>query len=241
MYGSRKSMVSVVIAAAGKGLRMGNDRNKQYEEVLGKPILARTIQTFEDCSLVDEIIITVGESEVEYCKENIVGKYKFDKVKAVVTGGATRQRSVYNGLAMVSSDCSIVVIHDGARPFIDEKTIYACIDTAEEYGAACAAVPVKDTIKRADAEGCVDETLDRSSLWSIQTPQAFQYDLILEAHRKAGSEGFEGTDDAVLAERLEKKVKLVMCSYNNIKITTKEDLTIAESICKYHMKGYKEW
>lgn len=232
MNSGNNGMISTVIAAAGKGSRMGMEQNKQYVEVLGKPVLARTIQTFEDCSLVDEIIITTSEAEVEHCKKNIVGKYGFSKVKAVVAGGASRQQSVFNGLQQVSADSIIVLIHDGARPFIDTGSISACISAAKENGAACAAVPVKDTIKRADTEGFVDGTIDRSSLWSIQTPQAFQYGLIMEAHRRAASEGFAGTDDAVLAERLGHRVRLIMCSYYNIKITTKEDLTIAESICK---------
>ena len=225
-------MISVVLAAAGKGSRMCMEQNKQYLEVHGKPILARTIQAFEGCSLIDEIIITAGEDELEYCAECIVGKYSFRKVRAVAAGGASRQQSVYNGLQHVSANCGIVLIHDGARPFINIESICACIDAAKEYGTACAAVPVKDTIKRSDAEGFVKETLDRNSLWSIQTPQAFQYDLIMEAHRRADMEGFDGTDDAVLAERLGHKVRLVMCSYYNIKITTKEDLVMAESICK---------
>lgn len=231
MY-SVKRMISVVIAASGKGVRMGMEQNKQYIEVLGKPVLARTIQAFEDCSLIDEIIITVNEAEVEYCSNNIVRKYGFSKVKTVTAGGTSRQKSVFNGLQQVSVDCNIVLIHDGARPFIDLDSIAACISAAEEYGSACAAVPVKDTIKRADAEDFVNETIDRSCLWSIQTPQSFQYRMIMEAHHKAEDEGFEGTDDAVLAERLGYKVKLVRCNYYNIKITTKEDLITAESICR---------
>ena len=232
MYGSKRSVVSVVIPAAGKGSRMGMEQNKQYVEVLGKPILARTVQSFEDCSLVDEIIIAAGEEEVEYCERMIVERYGFRKVKAVIAGGASRQQSVYKGLQQVRDDCGIVLIHDGARPFIGVDSIAACISAAEENGAACAAVPVKDTIKRADTEGFVKKTVDRRSLWSIQTPQAFQYGLIVEAHHKAAVEGFDGTDDAVLAERLGHKVRLVMCSYYNIKITTKEDLAIAEAISR---------
>ena len=232
MYSSGKGAISVVITAAGKGTRMGIEQNKQYVEIMGKPILARTIQAFEDCSLIDEIIITVNESEIESCKENIVGIYHFHKVKAIVAGGASRQQSVFNGLQEVTEHCSIVLIHDGARPFIDEASISACIHGAEIYGAACAAVPVKDTIKRADSDDFIQETVDRSSLWSIQTPQVFQFRLIMDAHRIAIKEGFDGTDDSILAERLGHKVQLVMCSYYNIKITTKEDLSIAEAICK---------
>jgi len=232
MYVQGKSRVSVVITAAGKGSRMGMQQNKQYIEIQGKPILARTIQAFEGCSRIDEIIITAGEDEVEYCRRNIVGKYGFNKVKAVVAGGASRQQSVYNGLRHVSAECGIVLIHDGARPFINAECICACIEAAEENGAACAAVPMKDTLKRADPEGFVEETVERSSLWSIQTPQAFRYNLIMEAHSKAEMDRFNGTDDAVLAERLGHRVKLVLCSYYNIKITTKEDLAFAETISR---------
>lgn len=230
MYSEENAKASVVIAAAGKGTRMGLDRNKQYIELLGKPVLARTIQTFEDCALIGEIIVVANMAEVGYCRENITDRYGFKKVRCVVAGGATRQQSVFNGLKHVSPDCGIVLIHDGARPFIDDASIKACVEAAAECGAAIAAVPVKDTIKRADADGFVDETVDRSSLWSIQTPQAFRYQLIAEAHRRAEEEGFEGTDDAVLAERSGLKVRLVMSSYYNIKITTREDLAIAAAI-----------
>jgi 2-C-methyl-D-erythritol 4-phosphate cytidylyltransferase len=230
MYSEENARVSVVIAAAGKGTRMGLDQNKQYLELAGKPLLARTIQAFEDCALIDEIIVVANEAEVGYCRENITSRYGFGKVRCVVSGGVTRQQSVFIGLKNASADCSIVLIHDGARPFIDNDSIQACIEAAAECGAAIAAVPVKDTIKRANACGFVDETLDRSSLWSIQTPQAFHYQLIVEAHRKAQEEGFDGTDDAVLVERLGLKVRLVMSSYYNIKITTREDIAIAAAI-----------
>lgn len=211
---------------------MGPGQNKQYMDILGKPVLARAIQAFEECGIIDEIIIVSGNNGITYCRENIVGKYGFGKVRAVVAGGASRQQSVYNGLRQVSADCGIVLIHDGARPFIDKGCIAECVKAAEENGAACAAVPLKDTVKRSDAEGFIEETVDRSRLWSVQTPQAFRYGLILEAHRRAEAEGFEGTDDAVLAERLGYKVKLLLCSYYNIKITTKEDMAMAEAIVK---------
>lgn len=223
---------SAVIAAAGRGKRMGLDMNKQYVEVLGQPILAMTIQRFENCSHIDEIVIVANENEIEYCKESIVDKFGFKKVKAVIPGGETRQQSVFRGLSQVSEDCGIVLIHDGARPFILEESIMACINAAAEYGSGCAAVPVKDTVKLADADGFVDRTIDRSGLWQIQTPQAFEFGLIMDAHRRALSEGFDGTDDAMLVEKLGGKVKLVMSDYYNIKITTREDLIFAEAICR---------
>lgn len=226
MYG-RKIPVSVVIAAAGKGSRMGMNENKQYMEVLGKPVLARTIQKFEDCCRVNDIKVVANEADVGFCKENIIKRYGFRKVSEVVPGGPTRQQSVYNGLKRLPADCGIVLIHDGARPFVDARDIANCIDAAEEYGAAVVAVPVKDTVKRSGADGFVGETLDRSSLWYVQTPQGFRYGLIMEAHRKACEDGFAGTDDSVLAERLGYNVRIVHGSCYNIKITTKEDLVFA--------------
>lgn len=232
MKNNERRLTSVVIAAAGKGTRMGLETNKQYLELQGKPVLAVTIQRFEDCISIDEIIVVANETEVEFCRKNVTDRYGFKKVKVVTSGGATRQQSVYNGLCHVSTGCGIVLIHDGARPFIDAHNIEACIDAAQQYGAAVVAVPAKDTIKRADRSGFVEETVDRSNLWYIQTPQAFQYDLIMDAHTRAAQDGFDGTDDAVLAERIGRKVRLVAGSYNNIKITVREDLIMAEFMAR---------
>lgn len=230
MYGKDSEKVSVVIAAAGKGTRMGLDKNKVYLELQGRPVLAMTLQKFEESPLVDEIVVVTHKDEIGYCRSEVTERFCFGKVKAIVPGGTTRQQSVYNGLKQVSPDCGIVLIHDGARPFIDGTGIGDCIEAAGKYGAAVAAVPAKDTVKRSDDEDFVTETIDRNKLWYIQTPQAFRFGLILEAHRKAADEGFDGTDDAVLAERAGHKVKLVTCNYYNIKITTREDLVIAEAI-----------
>lgn len=232
MYDDEKKLVSVVIAAAGKGSRMGLDMNKQYHEIQGKAVLARTIQKFETSGLIHEIIIVAHEAEIEFCKKYIVEKYGFTKVKMIVVGGATRQQSVYNGLRKVSPECGVVLIHDGARPFVDLLSIADAINAAKDYGVAVVGVPAKDTIKQADRDDFVEKTVDRNSLWYIQTPQAFQYELIMKAHRKAAEDGFDGTDDAVLAERMGLKVKLIMGSYYNIKITTREDLIIAEAISR---------
>lgn len=144
---------------------------------------------------------------------------------------AIRGRNLYlKGLREIEPNCDIVLIHDGARPFIKERIIRESIETANNIGASCVAVPVKDTIKRSDPKGFIQETLDRQNLWSIQTPQTFKYDLIMAAHRRALEDSYEGTDDAVLIERLGIPLKLVMGSYDNIKITTKEDLAIAKAI-----------
>ena len=224
-----------LIAAAGKGSRMNMDINKQYIEIGGKPILARTIEIFENCSQVDEIILVVNSNEIVYCKQNIVDVFGFRKVTAIVAGGDTRQASVYNGLLQLNDSCSIVLIHDGARPFVSEESIIESIAIASEFGCACVAVPVKDTIKSADSNDIVQETLDRSRLWSVQTPQTFRYSLILDAHKKAREAGFSGTDDATLAERLGHPLRLVYGSYYNIKITTEEDLVLAEAIAERDM------
>lgn len=224
--------VCAIIVAAGRGSRMNMDMNKQYVDICGKPVLARTIQAFEDCSRIDEIVVVVNERDIIYCKQNIVDRFGFCKVKVLVSGGETRQESVSRGLNQIGEDCGIVLIHDGARPFINESGIISSIEAADEYGSACVAVPVKDTVKSADSEDFVNSTLDRSSLWSIQTPQAFQKGIIKYAHKIASEEGFCGTDDAVLVERLGHRLKLVMGSYFNIKITTQEDLVIAEAIAE---------
>jgi 2-C-methyl-D-erythritol 4-phosphate cytidylyltransferase len=223
---------SVVIVAAGKGTRMNMDISKQYVEVARKPVLARTIQAFEDCDFIHEIILVVNEYDILHCKQEIIEKYGFQKVKSLVSGGSERQSSVYNGLREVNKACEVVLIHDGARPFIEENTILACVEGALLFDACCTAVPVKDTIKTASEDGFIKETLKRSDLWSIQTPQAFKYQVIMDAHRRAAEEGFLGTDDAVLVERAGFIVKLIKGSYNNIKITTQEDLTFAEAIAE---------
>ncbi len=226
---------SVVIAAAGRGTRMGANVNKQYIEVLGTPVLAMTIRKFQECSRIDEIIVVANKDEVDYCIDNVINRYGFNKVRTVTAGSESRQKSVFNGLNRISPDCGIVLIHDGARPFIENESIISCIDAAERFGAACTAVPVKDTVKSADKGGFVDRTLDRSGLWLIQTPQAFEYGLIMDAHKKAEADNYEGTDDAMLVERSGHKVKIVMGDYCNIKITTMEDLVFAEAICR--LKG----
>lgn len=232
MKRSDKDYVSLVVVAAGKGTRMNMNVNKQYIEVCGIPILARTLKTFDDANCIDEIILVVHCDDILYCREKIIDTNNYKKIKCVVTGGETRQDSVFNGLKEVAQDSDVVLIHDGARPFIDEESIVRCIEAAKQFGAATVAVPVKDTIKSADSEGFVNSTLDRSTLWSIQTPQAFRYNIIMESHEQALKDGYIGTDDTVLAERLGYRTKLVMGTYNNIKITTKEDLIFAESIVK---------
>jgi len=232
MKKSNDVFVSAVVVAAGKSSRMNMDTNKQYIEIGGVPVLARTLLAFQNCDKVREIIVVVNGQDILFCKQEIIDNYDLDKVKKLVAGGEERQESVYNGLIEVSEKCDIVLIHDGARPFVREESIYESISAAFEYGASCVAVPSKDTIKSADDDGFVNRTLDRKKLWIIQTPQAFRYELIMDAHRKAMEDGFKGTDDAVLVERLGLPLKLIMGSYDNIKITTQEDLIIGEAIAE---------
>jgi 2-C-methyl-D-erythritol 4-phosphate cytidylyltransferase len=230
----RKSdlFISAVIVAAGRGTRMNMDINKQYIEVCGVPVLARTLKTFEDCDCIDEIIIVVNAQDIVFCKQEIVDDFGFTKVKSLVAGGNERQQSVYNGLKEVDPRCDVVLIHDGARPFIREESIIGSIDAALECGASGVGVPVKDTVKVGDEEGYIRETLDRKAIWTIQTPQTFRYGVIMEAHQKAEIDAFSGTDDTMLAERMGVRIKLVMGSYDNIKITTQEDLAFAEAIVR---------
>lgn len=222
--------VAAIIVAAGQGKRMKTDINKQYLLLEGKPILAHTINVFEKCTLIDEIIVVVGEHEKAKCLYNIIKKYSFKKVKKLITGGETRQQSMYNGLKEVSTNANIVITHDGARPLINETIIQKSIMETLVHKATIVGVPVKDTIKMVDSEGLVSNTPQRDLLWTVQTPQSFSYQLILDAHKAAFEEGFIGTDDAMLVERLGHPIKLIKGKYDNIKITTPEDLIIAESI-----------
>lgn len=221
---------SALIAAAGAGERLGKGINKVFVTVAGKPILAHTLAVFEACEAVGEIIIVTGERDIEAAGD-IVGRFGFAKVTHVVAGGAHRQDSVRNGLALATGD--IIAIHDAARPMVTTEIIERSIAKAVEMGACVAAVPVIDTIKSA-SDSIVAATVDRTSLYSVQTPQTFRADLIRRAYQAAYAPStgsgcsFYGTDDAALVERLGEKVAIVPGSYDNIKITTPSDLAIAE-------------
>ena len=223
-----------IIMAAGKGSRMGQRVNKQYLEIKNKPILYYTLRAFSQCNCIDEIIVVVAEGEMDYCKQEIINKYNFLKVKHVVVGGKERQHSVLNGLKAVTN-CEIVIIHDGARPFINESIIRNAALYANLYGATACGVRPKDTIKMVDSSGFSMKTPDREMLFCVQTPQAFKYDLILKCHKKISEEGAYVTDDTMVVERYGNKVYLYEGSYSNIKITTPEDLEIGRVILeKFH-------
>ncbi len=225
---------AAVILAAGKGKRMGSQVHKQYLKLLGKPLLYYTILAFEQSS-VNDIILVTGPGETGYCQTEIVEKYGFKKVTAVRTGGRERYLSVYEGLKAVK-DCDYVLIHDGARPCVTSDIIDAASKAVRIYKACAVGMPVKDTIKIADEAEYTALTPDRSRLWQIQTPQAFEYRLILRAYEKLMSlvQYQKGvTDDAMVVETMtEEKVKLIRGDYANIKVTTPEDMVIAEVLLK---------
>ena len=210
---------------------MGHHRTKKpYLELLDKPILSHTIGVFDQSSVVDAIFVIVDEMDFDVCRSAVIGPYDFQKVADLVSGGETRQDSVCNGLKVLPKDTDFVVVHDGVRPFVTDGMIFTCLEAAADWGAAVAAVPVKDTIKITDSDGFVVDTPDRNRLWSVQTPQVFRRDLLIEAHQHARQEGLQLTDDAALVEQLGLRVKCVMGSYGNLKITTPEDLIVAEAL-----------
>lgn len=217
----------VIIPAAGQGKRMNAGKNKQFIELEQIPIIIHTLKVFEEHSHCKGIILVINDAEKADFQQ-LIKKHRISKIKHLVSGGQERQYSVYNGLKAVEEG-DLVLVHDGARPFLTHESIEALLSKTILTGAATLAVPVKDTIKRAK-DGVVVETVERSSLWSIQTPQAFHLPIILEAHEKAVRENFLGTDDASLLERVDQAVSIVAGEYTNIKITTPEDLYIAEAI-----------
>lgn len=222
-----------IIAAAGTGSRMGTATKKQYLALAGLPVLVHTLKVFENSALIKQVVLVVGQEEIAWCQRDILEKFNFTKVLAVVPGGAYRQHSVYNGLMALSVEpTDIVLVHDGARPLVTEEVLAATINGARELGAAVAAVPVKDTIKKASTQGVIIDTPPREELWAVQTPQAFQYQILMNAYQQAEQEDFIGTDDASLVERSGHEVHLVNGSYENIKITTLEDMAFAEAILK---------
>lgn len=225
--------VTAIIVAGGSGKRMGMAIKKQYILLNKKEVLAHTLEVFNKSTLIDTIILVVSEEEIEKVRVEIVEKYALHKVKKIVAGGAERQDSVYNGLMATSEDTKYVMIHDGARPFIKEAILKKALEVTLEKEATVVAVPVKDTIKVVDCkESKVIDTPDRSTLWSIQTPQTFTKELLLKAYEYAKREGLVVTDDSMLVEAYGKSVYIVEGDYTNIKITTPEDLIIGEALLK---------
>lgn len=224
--------ITAIVLAAGSGSRMKSKTKKQFMEIKGKPVIWYSLFEFEK-SRVDEIILVTGKEDIDYCKKEIVEKYNLKKIKNVVAGGSERYESVYNGLKEVTGN--IVLIHDGARPLINNEIIERSIEGTIKSDACVVGVPVKDTIKRADKEGYIIDTPSRSELWITQTPQSFKTDLVKMAYKKMKEELEKGnttlniTDDAMVVEEFTtNQVRFVQGDYKNIKVTTPEDIDIAE-------------
>lgn len=228
--------IAAIVLSAGSGKRMKSDVPKQYLDLAGKPVIYYSLKSFQD-SEVDEIVLVAGADDIEYCRTEIVERYNLTKVRRIVAGGRERYDSVYEGLKAVG-EADYVLIHDGARPMLTGEMIARSLQAARQDGACVLAVPVKDTIKVADAEHFASHTPKRSSLWAVQTPQVFSYPFICRAYeklfldRQSGKEVPQITDDAMVAEYGGAKVRLVDGCYENIKITTPEDMLLAEALLK---------
>lgn len=224
---------TAIVLAGGSGKRMNTDVHKQYLLLEGKPVLYYSLKAFEDSS-IDDIVLVVGAGEIPYCQENIVNRYGLKKVSAIVEGGKERYHSVYEGLK-AAEGTDYVLIHDGARPFVDTGMIEHVMEEVKKYEACVVGMPVKDTIKIADRDTFAVDTPDRKYVWMVQTPQAFSYPLIYRAYTDMLQQEDESiTDDAMVLERMtNRKVKLLEGSYRNIKITTPEDLLIAEAYLRH--------
>lgn len=223
-------MVSAIVLAAGSGSRMKSDIPKQFLEICGKPLICYALETFQK-SMIDEIILVTRSCDIDYCREHIIGKNAYTKVTQIVAGGENRFDSVWNGIRATDPDSEIVMIHDGARPFVTQEMIEASIAAARSYRACTTAVPVKDTIKVVDSEMFGIRTPERNTLYQIQTPQTFERKLLWEAYEKMYESGEkDATDDTMIVERyMQIPAKIVAGSYRNIKVTTKEDIAVAEA------------
>ncbi|PSL29668.1 2-C-methyl-D-erythritol 4-phosphate cytidylyltransferase [Planomicrobium soli] len=227
---------TVVLPAGGSGKRMKANKNKLLLELLGKPIFLHTLEVFQQDPNCDAIWLAVKDEERRVI-DNYVKKHKITKVHGYAEGGMERQDSVRSCLEAIPP-CGIVLVHDAARPFIDPEVIARLVEAAKTTGAAIAGVPVKDTIKKA-TDGVITETVDRNQLWIIQTPQAFKYDLILKAAKSAVEDGFLGTDEAMLVERLNYPVQIVESTYENVKMTTPDDLIYGKAILESRIQEEK--
>ena len=221
-----------IIPAGGSGRRMGSGVPKQYLLLGGIPVLVHTLQVFQSSPVVDEIFLVVPEGDIPEVRNAIVGRYNLFKVSLIVAGGAERQDSVRNALAHLREEHGIVLVHDGVRSFVSGELIQRVVAAAEADGAVAVGVQVKDSVKEVNSAGWVIKTVTREGLWLTQTPQAFRKPLILAAYERAAADGFCGTDDASLVERMGVPVRMIPGDYDNIKVTTPEDLTLGEAIIR---------
>lgn len=236
-----KKHCTAVVLAAGQGKRMGTPVQKQYIELKGNPLICYTLAVFQESQIIDDVVLVVGEGQEDYVYDQIVRKYHFYKIKAIVKGGEERYASVWNGLKVIKNGAvpgvypgGYIFIHDGARPFIDENILDRAYAAVEQYKACVAGMPSKDTVKLADEHGFARVTPQREDVWTIQTPQVFDSSLIIDAYSALmGKECIKVTDDAMVVEQMtDSPVKLFQGSYENIKITTPEDLEVAEVFLK---------
>ncbi len=222
--------VYTIVPAAGSGTRIGGKVKKQFLPLKGKPIIIHTLQRFEHCPDVDEILVAVPESDIVEI-EALLSRYRIHKVSKAIVGGKKRQDSVHYALERMSPRGEdIILVHDAVRPFVDPKRISQVVKACKEFDAAVVAVQPKDTIRRSAGGGFFDQTLDRTALWLVQTPQAFKARILLKAYEEARRDKFYSTDEAALVERIGVKARIVEGSYDNIKITTREDLELGELI-----------
>ncbi len=223
---------TALIPAAGQGKRMGAARSKPYLLLEGKPILFYTLRELEECPLINEVVLIVEQGEIEHARETVVDAFRLTKVSAILAGGQKRQDSVWEGLKTVQDDCELVMVHDGVRPFISQEILARAVQEALDCGASIVGVPAKDTVKLVSAQKQVVETPDRKTVFMVQTPQTFKRTILLKAYRQAMQDGLYATDEATLVERLGVPIKVVEGSYENIKITTPEDLVVGEMILR---------
>ena len=224
--------IAALIPAAGSGVRMGGNIAKPFLQLGGRAILAHTLDVFERCATIDDVWVIVAAENVAACRQGIIERHGFRKVRDVVAGGASRQESVWCGLQRIDDAVDLVVVHDGVRPFVTEAVLQETLGCAAQHGAAVAAVPLRDTLKRVSERGEVEATVARENLWRTQTPQAFERHLLIAAHRQAQARGLRATDDASLLESMGHPVKVVLGLESNVKITTPEDLILGASLLR---------
>ncbi|HWR59355.1 MAG TPA: 2-C-methyl-D-erythritol 4-phosphate cytidylyltransferase [Thermodesulfovibrionales bacterium] len=230
-----KENIIAVVPAAGLGKRFGQEKNKPFYPLLDKPLVVWALEIFQKISEIKEVIPVLKEADMEMGVE-IFERYKLSKIRKIAPGGKERQDSVYSGLRAMEGKVDIVLIHDGARPLVDAGIVKKALSNISGVEGVVVGVPVSDTIKEV-REGLVKRTLQRESIWAVQTPQLFRYDSILKAYDKAMQENFYSTDDSALLERFGGKVKMVMGSYSNIKITSPEDFLSAELLLRERSKA----
>ncbi len=222
--------VAAIVPAGGRGTRMGNEVPKQFLQLGEVPLLVHALRVLESSKTICEVVVVVPHDAVTYCQKELLPQFAFSKISNVISGGARRQDSVWNGLQAVDVRTEIALVHDAVRPFVTDTMVQKVVDGARTHGAAIVAIPLRDTVKQATPDGMIEATLDRQRLWLAQTPQAFRIELLQEAHQLGRQAGVEATDDAFLVERVGHRVSIVNGSTDNIKVTCQEDLIMGEAI-----------